>query len=282
VPVEEQTYLVTVGTVTKEYPARAIIHLRNPDPEDPLNRGVGTAFSLGDELDTDEYVARFLKNSFFNNMLPPFVASIEGLNEANSGAVKAWKEDLARNHQGPERAGKLLVTSGKVTFARLDTAFKDAQIVELRKFLRDFVRMTYGIPPEIIGDVSSSNKATAFAAREILAEQVIAPRLEFWRTELQKRLLALFDPDAILDYDSPIPADREHQLRVMGTQPSAFSYDEWRDLAGLRPDPNRQGYPMPMPGQKPENQQTPAAGEGTSAAEEKAGIPEDFASRPLR
>ena len=39
------------------------------------------------------------------------------------------------------------------TFARLDTPFKDMQLVDLRRFLMDFVRMVYRVPPEIVGDV---------------------------------------------------------------------------------------------------------------------------------
>ncbi|WP_163866095.1 phage portal protein [Myxococcus eversor] len=252
VPREQRTYTVTVGKVSREIAASDVLHLRSLDPEDPLGRGIGPAYALGDELDTDEYVARFLKTSFWNNMLPPAIASIEGLSDANSAGAKAFKESLAREHQGPDKAGKLLITSGKVTFARLDTSFKDMQLVELRRFLMDFVRMTFRVPPEIVGDISSSNKATAFAARENLAEQATLPRMEFLRTEYQMRLMTLLGDDgAILDYDSPVPADREHQLRVMGALPEAFSYDEWRELAGLRPDPNRQGYPLLLPGQSP-------------------------------
>jgi hypothetical protein len=35
-----------------------MLHLRHPDPDDPMGRGVGKGFTLGDELDTDEYAAR--------------------------------------------------------------------------------------------------------------------------------------------------------------------------------------------------------------------------------
>jgi hypothetical protein len=43
---------------------------------------------------------------------------------------------------------------------------------------------------------------------------------------MQKHLASRFDDDVILSYDSPVPADREHRLRVMGTLPSAFTFDE--------------------------------------------------------
>lgn len=269
-PKSERVYRVTVGKVTKPIPAANVVHLRHLDPDDPLGRGIGSGFALGDELDTDEYAARFTKNSFWNNMVPAFIASIDGLNDPGAAQAKAFKEDLGRNYQGPEKAGKILITSGKLTLQRLDTTFKDIALVDLRKFLMGFVRMTYRIPPEIVGDISSSNRATAFAAREIFAEQVVKPRAEFFQKAWQKWVMPLFgDEGAILDFESPVPADRERSLRVMGLMPSAFSFDEWRAEAGRKPDPERQGYPMPLPGQKPEGNQTPAPEEGSPADEEE-------------
>jgi hypothetical protein len=270
-PRAEWSFGVVMGRVARDLPASDVIHLRSPDPEDPLGRGIGPACALGDELETDEYAARFVKNYFWNNSLPPAVVSVEGMTDAHAANAKAFKESLLREHQGPDKAGKLMITSGKVTIARLDTSFKDMNLIELRKFLMGFVRMTYRVPPEIVGDISNSNRATAHAAREILAEQATMPRMEFLRTELQARLMPLFGDDAILDYDSPVPADREHQLRVMGTLPEAFSYDEWRALAGLKADPERQGYPLPLPGQMAGGAPTPRPTE-TSAPVEARGL----------
>jgi phage portal protein BeeE len=207
-------------------------------------------------------------------MTPSVVIGFEGMSpNAKDPAVKTFVESLTREHAGPDNAGKVLVTGGKVTFGRLDTSLKDLDFVALRKYLADFVRMAYRVPPEIVGNMASSNKATAYAAREIFAEQVVQPRMEFLRTEYQKRLMPLFGDDAILDYESPVPEDREFTLRVMGTQPSGFSYDEWRELAGKKPHPERQGFPAPMPGQKPEESQpVPDAQPGSAedTAEEDA------------
>jgi HK97 family phage portal protein len=274
-PREERVYQVNIGGKARRIPAADVVALRTLDPDDPLGRGIGPAFALGDELDADEYAARYTKNYFFNSTLPAAVVSIDGLNDANAAPVRAFKESLEREHKGPDRAGKLLVTGGKTTFARLDTSLKDMQFVELRRFLMEFVRMTYRVPPEIVGDISNSNRATAFAARELLAEQAVLPRLEFLRTELQARLAPQFGPDVVLDYDSPVPADREHQLKVMSRMPEAFSYDEWRELAGLRPDADRQGYPLPMPGQV----ETQPAGE-TPAQEPEAASGEPWQREP--
>jgi hypothetical protein len=83
---------------------------------------------------------------------------------------------------------------------------------------------------------------------------------------MQKNLAPRFEDDVILSYDSPVPADREHPLRVMGTLPSAFTFDEWRTDAGFKPHPERQGFAELLPGQKPsEPQETPTPAAGSSA-----------------
>jgi phage portal protein BeeE len=128
-----------------------------PGPGRPAGPRHRAAFSLGDELDSDEYIARFTKNSFWNNTIPPFIAGIEGANDVEAPLAK-FKEELRRRHSGPENAGKLLITNGKVSIARLDTSFKDLALVDVRKFLMGFVRMVYRVPPEIVGDVTSEQQ----------------------------------------------------------------------------------------------------------------------------
>jgi HK97 family phage portal protein len=288
-PKAERYYTVSVAGKAMDIPASEIIHDRAElDPDDPLARGVGPGFSLGDELDTDEYIARFTKNAFFNNMLPAAVVSIEGLSDTNAPAVKAFQESLSRAYKGADNAGKALITSGKTTFARLDTPFKDIQLIELRKFLMNFTRMVYRVPPEILGDITNSNRATSLAAQEIFARQVVVPRAEHLRAMMQKWLVPLFGDDIILDYDSPVPEDREHSLKVFTARPEAFSYTEWRALASYRPDPNLQGYPTLQPGQKPEDAPGAPEGEPDEPADSEEPVDENgvkadppWASKPL-
>jgi HK97 family phage portal protein len=268
-PADQQFYSVTFGRISMQVPASQMVHLRHPDPDDPMGRGVGKGFTLGDELDTDEYAARFMKNFFFNNAMPAGVISIEGApaNFSSSPQAKEFQESLKREYGGPQNAGKVMLTGGKVSLARLDTDFQKMDLNTLRKGGRDFLRMTYRAPPEIFGDLTSSSKTAAWAAHDNFAKQVTVPRAEFLRSEYQMRLMPSFGADGdLLEYGSPCPEDQEFELRVFGTQPSAFSYDEWRALAGKKPDPNLKGYPALMPGQKPGGgAATPDAPQGSQA-----------------
>lgn len=256
-PKDKRFYSVQIAGLTRDVPAADVIAIRDLDPDDPLGRGIGPGFALGDELDSDEYIARFIKNSFWNNAMPAAALAIDdGKGNANQPppSIKAWTEKLASEFKGPENAGRLLVTNGKLSFARLDSPFKDMQLVELRKFLISFIRMVWGIPPEILGDMTSSNRATSNAAEALFAGQVIVPRLEVLRTEYQFRLVPLLGEDVILDYESPVPADRDFQLRAASAMPSTVEKNEWRALQGLKPRPEFEGqFPSEAPGSKPDH-----------------------------
>lgn len=59
------------------------------------------------------------------------------------------------------------------------------------------------------------------------------PRLEDIRMTLQNQLIPFFDDRLIVDYESPIIEDKEHQLKVMEAMPGAFTINEWREEASL-------------------------------------------------
>lgn len=254
-PVSQRVYTIAMGPgrIT-EIPASQIIPIKRFDPANPLGRGIGPAQALGDEIDTDEFGSRFLKSYLYNDATPAAVIGIEDLEKTSPEQIKAFGEALRAEHQGPERAGKVMLTSGKTTVSRLDTPLKDMAIVDLRRFLSDFIRITYRVPPEVIGDLQSSNKATAFAAREHFARYCVVPRVRIIMACLQRGLANRFPGKPKLTHQKLIPSDMDRRLQTMIAQPMAFSYDEWRAVADLPPDPNRQGYPMPMPGQKPEGE----------------------------
>jgi phage portal protein BeeE len=58
-------------------------------------------FSLGDELDTDEYAARFTKNFFYNNTIPAAVISIEGMNDGPTRRCRRGKTNSTTSTAAP-------------------------------------------------------------------------------------------------------------------------------------------------------------------------------------
>jgi HK97 family phage portal protein len=259
----ERKYRVvpSTGRGISDYDEDQILFLRDMDPEQPYSRGTGIAEALGDELETDEYASRFVKSFFYNGGMPGMLVGIDG---AKQEEIKKAKEQWLSEHQGVSNASKPMFTTGKVTVTRLDTSFKDQGVVQMRIMLRDFVRQVYGVPPEVLGITENSNRATANTAYFLFAQNVVLPRLEIWRAHFQAYLVSLFGDELMLDFDSPVPSDRDQQLQVMRSFPFAFSLGEMRELAGAEPLPgfDRVFPPMAMPGQDSTSAPEIAAGDG--------------------
>jgi len=222
-----------------------MIWFRDPDPGNPYGRGAGIGEAMADELDTDEFAARHIKGYFHHSAMPDGMVSLEGASKAQIEEAEArWNSKYA----GAWNSHRLSFTNQKINVQTFGDSFKDMQIVELRKNLRDTVIQVFGVPPEILGIVENSNRSTIDAADLLFAKLVQYPRQERIRSTLQRSMMADFDASHILMFDSPIPEDREYQLKVMQANPSSVRRAEWRETAGFIPDESGADdvYVMPM------------------------------------
>jgi HK97 family phage portal protein len=273
VPTDAQPWFrVSFGTLQFNVAPEGMIWLRDPDPENPYGRGTGVAESLGDELETDEFAAKYLKSWFYNSAMPSFLVSFEG---ATKDQLTAAKEKWEQEHRGYGNAHRAHFASGKMNAVRLDASFRDQQISDLRKLQRDTVAQVFAMPPELIGIIENSNRSTIGAARYIYVLGVEYPRCEFIRTELQQQLVCKFDQNAVLECEVAIPDDEERRLGVMQAQPTAFSLNEWRSEAGYAPLEQFDGvFPAGMPGQLQPGAVAPEAEKETEPASEETELPE--------
>lgn len=222
------TYKVKIGAITYDIPVSEIVPFIDPDPANPYGRGVGTAKSLGDELETDEYTAKHLRGFFKNRARPDIIISADGLSREETRRLEErWKDEF----KGFWNSYKANFMNRKVSVTEIGQSFENMQMVDLRKFERDIVLQVYGFPPEKFGILSSSNRSTIVAADLFWTKDIVMPRVELLRNVLQKHLIPMFDERLILDFDSPVMQDKDHQLNVMSAAPAAFTLNEWRDEA---------------------------------------------------
>jgi len=212
-----------------------MIWLRNPDPLNPFGRGVGTAESLADELDTDEYTAKYIKAWYVNGGLPDTIITAKG---ADKKALEAAEEKFRQRYQGPRKAHQIHWSGADLAVNRLDTNFKDQDLVKMREFLRNTIIQVYGISPEILGILDSSTRDSTDNAYYLLALGVLVPWLEQVCDALQSELVDEFSSGGPcwVGYKSPIPEDRLLKLRAIATAPSAFRVRDAREVGGFAPD----------------------------------------------
>lgn len=227
---EYPAYRVRLSSFTYDIPQSEVISFINPDPLRPYERGTGIGRSLGDELETEEFSSKHLKNFFYNRARPDLIISADGL---NPGETKRLEENWLSKHQGFWNAFKPTFLSRKVDVKEVGQSLKDLEINELRKGTRDTMLQVFGVPPEKWGVLSASNRSTIVAADVFWTKDVLRPRIERQRNIFQRYLVPEFDENLILDYESPVIEDREFDLDVMKANPGAFTMNEWREKANL-------------------------------------------------
>ena len=230
------SYQLSIGGVRVDVPMTEIIPFIDPDPKNPYGRGTGIAGSLGDELETDEYAAKHLKNFFLNRARPDLIISGDALGISDT---KRLEERWLEKQRGFWNAFKPHFLSRKVDITQLGQSFENMQMVDIRKHERDMFIQVYGFPPEKFGIVGESKRSTIAAADLFWVKDVLTPRLEFIRIVLQEKLVPDFDERILLDYVLPEVQDDEHRLTVMKAAPWAYKRNEWREFIGLEPDKER-------------------------------------------
>lgn len=250
-PTPAQPYFTIsyAGFIAKVDPS-AVVWFRDLDPENPMARGTGIAEALADELETDESAAKYLNAWFYNSAVPSFIVSFEG---ASSTELEKAKAKWENEHRGYWNGHRAHFSSGKMNAVRLDSSFRDQQIIDLRKLSRDTVAQVFAVPPEMIGIIENSNRSTIDAARYIYVLGVEFPRVEFLRGEIQRQVLWRYpgSEGACLEAEIAVPEDEERRLNVFRAMPGAFALNEWRAEAGYDPLPQFEGVfpPLALPGQ---------------------------------
>lgn len=228
----------------KEIPMSDMIWFRLPDPESPYTRTVGVAGPLRDELEADEYAAKHIKAWFLNSCRPDLIVSGTGISDTEiERAEERWMSKL----RGYLKAHLPIFLRQDVKVQEVGSKFTDMQLVELRKWQRDVVLQVPGVPPEILGVLESSNRATIDTAAFIFARWVLTPRLELIRATLQTQLVPMYDDRIVVDFSSPVEEDREFALQVRKAFPWAYVLDELRAVTGDPPLENGQGQIVMIP-----------------------------------
>lgn len=212
-------------------PDTEILWFSDTDPSNPYSRGTGTAQSIGDELETDEYTAKHMK-AFFYNRAKPDLLIFPKVGNIRQPDITRLENDWMQSNQGFWKAFKPYFMTREVGVHEMDQDFRSLQMVQLRQFERDLIIQTFGLPPELLGILTSSNRATIDAADYLMARYVLRPRLEFLRSIMQEKLVPEYDDRLIIDYESPVAEDRELETAMAKSASWALSVNEWRKSAG--------------------------------------------------
>jgi len=241
-----QPFGTTAGH-TIEVEPRDVVWFKKPDMADPYGRGRGRTEAVGDELDTDEYAAKWQKNFFFNDATPPFWANLPGAGLADLTRLKdEWMQKVGSWLNAKKPA---FTNAENMQVTKLGDSIREMDFVESRRFLRDTFLQHYSIPPELFGILESSNRATIDAAYYLFAKNVISHRLGFYERAITRQLIQVdYSPSLIAKMRFAVPEDEAFKLTVSneGLARGTLTRAEWRRAMGYPVDKADDVYLVPF------------------------------------
>ena len=235
---EVYPYGTTAGNAIK-VPVEDVIVFKDIDLLDPYGRGRGTSESIGDEIQSDEYAAKYAKNLFFNDATPSAIIYAPQGNKETADQIKqSWLSKMA----GLNHAKEPMVLTGEGSkFEKIAQTPQELDFVNSRKYLRDSTNEHFHIPPEIMGILQNSNRSTIDSAFYLLNKNVLADYLRMYERVMNIQLLwEDFDKDRvfILHHENTIEEDIEQKLRIVneGLSRGTLTVNDWRIAMGYEPD----------------------------------------------
>lgn len=135
--------------------------------------------------------------------------SVDG--KLSDKAREAINAEIRNLYAGSHNTGKIMVSSGQWTPFHREPEFSG--IIDLMKFSRDEIFVTYGVPPPVMGVLERAIMANAREMRDQYVRDLIGPHAEFFAGDFESQVI-----------------DREPEL-VESNVFAAFDIDEQ-----LRPD----------------------------------------------
>ena len=210
--------------------------MKDLNPVDPFRRGLGQAEALADEIETDEYAAKFQKRFFFNDATPNLVIAMPKSTEEQR---KRFRAEWMERFKGVFKSHGVATVNGEAIINKVGDNMKDMDMVNGRTFLRNAVLEHFGVPREIMGITESSNRATSEAAQYIYAQNVLMPSLLRREEAINEQIIPLFGPDLVWHFEDIVPRNQEFdKAKAMdGWNAGLMTRDEARELLDLPPDP---------------------------------------------
>ena len=226
-------YVYSTGTEKVPLEIKEVIHIKSPNPANSF-RGIGAVQACSVDIDSEDFASRWNRNFYYNEARPDGILRIPGT--VTDADYERVKEQWQRQHQGLMRSHKTAIIRGAdVDYKQISISAKDMDFLNLRHLTRDNILGVFGMPGSMMGITEVGSRARAEADEYVFARWLIKPRLVRIREKLNEQLCPLFDENIELDFDDPVPENREVLLAEAerGVKAGFLTVNEARQLMGF-------------------------------------------------
>lgn len=165
------------------------------------------------------------------------------------------KRQIDEKYEGAWNAGRPLLLSGGLDWKQMSLNPADMDWLAGQKLTAKEIAITFGVPPELIGDAESKTYANYKEGRSAFYMETILPLMDFLRDEWNNWLTPLFGQNLYLDYDKDqieaIQEDRQivWNQAITALEAGIITTDEAREMIGYGEFPSR----SPVDNEEPAN-----------------------------
>ena len=225
-------YRLTAGSGNIDFTIDEILHFKYPNP---LNEFYGLSplqamiYAVGE----NDLAHQFGYNVLRNQAVPGNIFTAEEW--VDTEMLKLAKEEIKTEYEGVKRAGKTMILKG-IKPTKVGLSPMEINFLEGRKFLMEEILAIYGVPKTKIGMGDLVNRAVADALDYTFQKETILPRLKRIENKINEKLLPLWDKSLIVEFESPVPEDREFELKQweMWLKNYVRSINEYREYLGIK------------------------------------------------
>lgn len=203
-------YLYRHGGKEIAFEREEILHFKYPNPGN-VYYGMGTLEAAAYSYDIDLYMKKYSLNFFKNDATPRAV--LETDQTLNEGTIDRLRKAWYKVYGGVEQAGKIAILQAGAKYKALQINPRDLDYLAGRKATREDILAIFGVPASKLGLVEDVNRANAEANDLTFQSEVVLPRLKLLEARLNKDLVSRFDTWLRLEFDNPVPADKEFGLK---------------------------------------------------------------------
>lgn len=225
----------TSPTEKTEFAAEDVIFLKYPNPMKPF-RGRGTLEAAIQTVDLDFYSEKYNLNFMYNQARPDAVLTTE--QKLSEEQIIRMNKQWDKKFKGIDKIARLAILEGGVKYQQLQLSQKDMDFLEQQKFSRDKIFSIFRVPKSIIAISDDVNRANAETGAYAFARWTIKAKMKRIVEQLNEFLVPLYGDDLFLDFEDPVPENRELELLAYE---KALSMNGWmtinevRELEGLKP-----------------------------------------------
>ena len=253
----------------RRFRAYDVFHLTGPTMEGVL--GVPPIHLMRDIIGLELEVQRYVTTFYANNAVPAGTLQMPG--RLSPEASKRLREAWQAAHGGASRAGRVAVLEDGLKYDPISPNFKDADLIEMRKYCRQQIAAAFGVPSHKVGDTD----ATSWNSAEQADSEFVKHTLSSWATRLEQEASRKLIPrgEAFctrISFDSLLRADMSTRFNAyaVGITNGILTVNEARALEGRPAVEGGDQIRVPMnteaPGQQPA--EGPSAPAEAPAAEE--------------